>query len=75
MQWLQLILGACGEALTEKNSGLRGQIVRVASEGLAIGETAGIMSEVAGLKIGWKIKANEELEALNNAHPLVASQL
>jgi len=54
---------------------LEGQIVRVASEGLTIEECARVVSEVSGVKVGWRIKSEEEIEAQKDFNPLVASQI
>ncbi|TVY26032.1 NmrA-like family domain-containing protein [Lachnellula hyalina] len=63
------------KALTEKDSGLEGKIVPIASEGLTIGESADVMSEVSGVKIGWKLKSEEDIEKEKNVNPKVATQL
>jgi len=67
--------GFAVKAFTEKESGLKGEIVKIASEGLTIGECADVMSEVSGVKIGWKIKSDEDIEKEKNVSPLVAGQL
>lgn len=62
-------------ALKAFEGGLEGQIIRVASEGLTIGECAGFVSEVSGRKVGWRIKSEEEVEKEKDFNPLVASQI
>jgi uncharacterized protein YbjT (DUF2867 family) len=62
-------------ALKAFEGGLEGQIIRVASEGLTIGECARVVSEVSGRKVGWRIKSEEEVEREKDFNPLVASQI
>lgn len=67
--------GFAVKAFTEEGSGLRGKVVPVASEALTIGECAEAMSGVSGVKIGWMIKSEEDIEKAKNFSPLVATQL
>ncbi|TVY80894.1 NmrA-like family domain-containing protein [Lachnellula suecica] len=62
-------------ALKAFEGGLSGEIIRVASDGLTIGECASVVSEVSGVKVGWRIKTEEEVEKQKDINPLVASQI
>lgn len=64
------------KALTEENNGgLKGKIVRVASEGLTIKQLAEVMSAVAGKQVRVWEWSEEEVEELRNKSPMVGMQL
>jgi hypothetical protein len=63
------------KALTESKGVLKGKIVRLASEELAIGEMAEEMTRISGVKVKVRIRSDEEIERLKCSNPLVGTQM
>ncbi|KAH7310267.1 hypothetical protein BKA65DRAFT_164779 [Rhexocercosporidium sp. MPI-PUGE-AT-0058] len=62
-------------AFIEDDGGLKGRIMRVASESLTVGKMAMDMSKVAGKEIKVYWLSDEEIEEARNASPMIAMQL
>ncbi len=62
------------KASESETGGLRGKIVRVASEELMLYEIAGLMSEVSGRAVSAKLRSLEETKALLKMDPYGATQ-